>query len=31
MITYDADGQMNIKDMETFQSHMLHHRAQVYL
>jgi len=31
MITYDADGLMNIKDMETFQSHMLHHPAQVYL
>ncbi|PJA47858.1 MAG: hypothetical protein CO170_04570 [candidate division SR1 bacterium CG_4_9_14_3_um_filter_40_9] len=31
MVTYDADGQMNIKDMEIFQSHMSHHPAQVYL
>jgi len=31
MVTYDADGQMNIKDMDVFQSHMKRHPAEVYL
>lgn len=31
MVTYDADGQMNIKDMEVFQSNIQHHPADVYL
>jgi cellulose synthase/poly-beta-1,6-N-acetylglucosamine synthase-like glycosyltransferase len=30
MVTYDADGQMNLKDMEVFQSHIQHHPASVY-
>ena len=31
MVTYDADGQMNIKDMEVFQSNIQHHPVNVYL
>lgn len=31
MVTYDADGQMDIHDMEVFEKYIHHHPAQVYL
>lgn len=31
IVTYDADGQMNINDMDTFMHAIKHHRKEVYL